>query len=606
MRFLSKFKNTDIQPIIRHKDDLDDYLFELNSPFIQKEAAKNFNYVDIVCIEGESNVLPWDKEAEKMMILVRMCLRTDKLVFASGSAMQFLVFLAATNLERNVHVINGKGRGSKMGQEDVHLSKKLVELQSTDFFLDNVTGDLYNYNYDTDEWIPRANAGIHYRKAAETFNSLGRFVIKVPTYRPKPSFGDSNLYISKNTETICSIKKVYIQHWLVKGVDSEFLVPSNNMWDIHPFNFSNPKKVFYVIGEADRGAQIISFHDIVIACLFQINRKYPHTITVLENFLAMKIEDISIGYKSANVLERMSIGRETSLIEGMHQKKRTKLNDGVVFVEEDAGVEKGSPKNKRVIVKNNTIGKFSFKGITRAEQQYQRNEKNDRNERNEESRSSLKKAFSFYSDHMPQVGDLKENMIKMQKVVKTDGRFPKPILKVPKTDKEPNDFSQSSVRKLLHPQIPPECLDNRALWVPGMLNGSPFSRSRALSRESQTGSISHEFRNGSTHSILKPSTALFRKGYFDEPDQKASILAGTQYKTYEELWKADQREKDKLIIGPKRMKVGRSLDPRYSGASLSTGPYQPISKHKYREDDRKRWISQTDFKNMIKPTALEI
>eukprot|EP01017_Pseudomicrothorax_dubius_P022977 TRINITY_DN24719_c0_g1_i1.p1 TRINITY_DN24719_c0_g1~~TRINITY_DN24719_c0_g1_i1.p1 ORF type:complete len:232 (+),score=39.89 TRINITY_DN24719_c0_g1_i1:65-760(+) len=209
MKVLVRFKNTDIQPIVRHKDELDDYLFEINTRYLHQEAAKNFNNVDIVCIESDANILPWDTGAEKMMILMRMCLRTEKVVFASNSAMHFLVFLSATNFEGNIKVVNGFGRGSRMGQENVRLSKKLVELQTSDFFLDNVTGDLYNYTYETDEWIPRANAGIHYRKAAEDFKSLGRYVVKVPTYRPKT--GDStHLYISKNTEAICYLNKVYI------------------------------------------------------------------------------------------------------------------------------------------------------------------------------------------------------------------------------------------------------------------------------------------------------------------------------------------------------------------------------------------------------------
>lgn len=35
-----------------------------------------------------------------------------------------------------------------------------------DYFLDSATGDLYSYAKPTDEWIPKANVGLHYRRDA--------------------------------------------------------------------------------------------------------------------------------------------------------------------------------------------------------------------------------------------------------------------------------------------------------------------------------------------------------------------------------------------------------------------------------------------------------
>jgi len=54
-----------------------------------------------------------------------------------------------------------------------------------DYFLDSATGDLYTYSKNTDEWIPKANVGLHYRRDAMEYQSIGRFVVKSPTYRPK-------------------------------------------------------------------------------------------------------------------------------------------------------------------------------------------------------------------------------------------------------------------------------------------------------------------------------------------------------------------------------------------------------------------------------------
>jgi len=52
-----------------------------------------------------------------------MCLKVKKYLFASSFAMEALVFLTATNNDRNLKVINGS-EGSKFG-ESLNISKKL-------------------------------------------------------------------------------------------------------------------------------------------------------------------------------------------------------------------------------------------------------------------------------------------------------------------------------------------------------------------------------------------------------------------------------------------------------------------------------------------------
>jgi hypothetical protein len=68
------------------------------------------------------------------------------------------------------------------------LTKPLASVRKDEYFLDSVTGDIYGVWHDPDSreltWHPVANAGIHYRRAAEEFNSIGKYVIKAPVYRP--------------------------------------------------------------------------------------------------------------------------------------------------------------------------------------------------------------------------------------------------------------------------------------------------------------------------------------------------------------------------------------------------------------------------------------
>lgn len=60
------------------------------------------------------------------------------------------------------------------------LTKDLTEIKTDDYFLDNMTGDLYGFNYETEEWSSKINSGIHCRRAVEEYKTLGKYVIKAP------------------------------------------------------------------------------------------------------------------------------------------------------------------------------------------------------------------------------------------------------------------------------------------------------------------------------------------------------------------------------------------------------------------------------------------
>jgi hypothetical protein len=49
--------------------------------------------------------------------------------------------------------------------------------------LDNTTGDLYGFNYENSEWIPKGNCGLHYRRSAQEYQSIGKYIVKAPVYK---------------------------------------------------------------------------------------------------------------------------------------------------------------------------------------------------------------------------------------------------------------------------------------------------------------------------------------------------------------------------------------------------------------------------------------
>jgi hypothetical protein len=94
--------DTETEFIIRDATSVIEFLYEIPSSWVNQNAIKAFNNFDMVFVSGCGTILPWSPFMERVLVLLRMCLRVKKCLFASGSAMQCLVFLSASNFDRTV------------------------------------------------------------------------------------------------------------------------------------------------------------------------------------------------------------------------------------------------------------------------------------------------------------------------------------------------------------------------------------------------------------------------------------------------------------------------------------------------------------------------
>ena len=164
-------------------------------------------------------------------------------------------------------------------------------MSPSDYFLDHVTGDLYAYNPESDEWTPFTNVGLHYCRAAYEYNTIGKYVVKAPVYHPK-AFNSANQFnLTETSETLCILKKHEYGHWLFEGISPEFVVAWKTRWEIHPFGFPDPSKIFSILAESKVGPMIIEYSHIV-ATQFDIQKRYPDTLKLLKNFLHAKVRKL--------------------------------------------------------------------------------------------------------------------------------------------------------------------------------------------------------------------------------------------------------------------------------------------------------------------------
>ena len=67
-------------------------------------------------------------------------------------------------------------------------------------------------------------------------------------------------------------------------MDSEFIVPLKNSWDMHSFAFINPQKTFTVLAESPRGPVIIESVN-MMSTMFATDYKYPNTLLPIKNYI---------------------------------------------------------------------------------------------------------------------------------------------------------------------------------------------------------------------------------------------------------------------------------------------------------------------------------
>ena len=58
--------DTEFEFFVCDVTNIDDYIYEMATNNSSLEAAKAFDYIDMVFIEGDTNMRPWSKGAQKV------------------------------------------------------------------------------------------------------------------------------------------------------------------------------------------------------------------------------------------------------------------------------------------------------------------------------------------------------------------------------------------------------------------------------------------------------------------------------------------------------------------------------------------------------------
>lgn len=354
--FQQEFSDSDIEFYLRHRNCIDDLLYDPDSGFLKRENGMLFDHFDFVFVCGPQTLLPWSPSAQKILVLLRMCFRAKKNLFCSGFGFQALIFMVASNYTSPYIRIVNTLRGTPLNEIQKY-SKNLKNLTWNDFFLDNETGDFYSFHFDSAQWIPRFNAGLHYSRAAVGAQDIVGNFSKAASNRKV-----TKLQITNSDEVIVYIKKLFLSHWAVQGIELQFIAKQTAKWQLHPFNFLNHDFRFWIIAESAQGPQIILFqNEKVVATQFIVDRLFPETIKPLRNFIREKLREM----KSESQFEKFTSILDVNVSGSIsHQALRIETKKGKKLEGLASYLRNRDPKHAGSMADLHHVGLTATKGVS--------------------------------------------------------------------------------------------------------------------------------------------------------------------------------------------------------------------------------------------------
>ena len=178
-------------------------------------------------------------------------MRVQKPMFGYGTSFDTFVYLCSTDFELKFNVINcnSKKPFTSFLKSEPHCPKDLV--------IDELTGDLYQYNFDKEKWKTICNAGLHSRIAAENNYEKNNLLYQKSRKVFRAVDSAYEPYTSSNEETIVRVLKYWIPKETFKEVEDEFVVKNCQRYIMHPIVCLNPNKAFEIMADSEKGAEII-------------------------------------------------------------------------------------------------------------------------------------------------------------------------------------------------------------------------------------------------------------------------------------------------------------------------------------------------------------
>ena len=569
-------------------------------------------------------------------------MRVHKPMFGYGTSFDTFVYLCSTDFEQKFHVINCYSK------KPYKSFLKTAPKHKKELVIDPLTGDLYDYDFEKEQWRSKCNTGLHSRNKAEgdyEKNNLqyqkSRKVIKsvASTYEP---------YKSTNEETVVRIMKNWLPKPLFKDVEHQFLAKSCQRYLLHPIVSINDKKKFQIQADSEKGAEIIEKGDFLFL-KFEFSEQFKNTTQLQFNWIQNIIKKVR--YESMLTFKIALCQYNRSEIAIQKEKKRAQNHDKVMLIlnqnlrdsqnlaflnnfETDnldkvkhCGATVSKKRKGLQVTENNAMNKekdihnfvyptdgrmnTAIKGLfaTAHENKLRTKEKTENKLR---ITSSVERLYSACNRPQSAVSSfnntqcLNKSGTRIHSGLKSNYLpFERPTLYF-----ENPSNTVIDIRCMQHPGLTRITKMNYDHWVPGIKNGDLHncSNKQISTRICEEQTIPHKIRNKSNHYFYSKKNQYDIKRVEDARniplERRANVYLQQQTKDHLEAEESKKKFALEMYVAQNHTQQGRPAEfnltlkrsisekgpDLYRNVFLnSTQPYNSITSHKFRDTAKNKW-----------------
>jgi len=268
---------------------------------MQASSLQQFCELDLVIVDGDPNLMPWQKEATNLVKFVYQVWKAQKSPF-SGAGIKLLGSTVVAQIVQYL-MINGPNvepvfNGLYAGQGDRSTGNMCKADTTSDtiisgaVYLDNSTGNSYRYNKYMQCWRAGGSVG----------------VLRNGSRKNPPRMFEAGLIRAPHSENRDSTKNYvqcqpeYFSHWLFKSLTRhEFVTRCDRLWDIlyNPTvcnsNKSNKMGEIKPLCWSVRGVEVFEVNSGgLVAVNFPFLKYNVQTAEILKNFLEYHLQIMEV------------------------------------------------------------------------------------------------------------------------------------------------------------------------------------------------------------------------------------------------------------------------------------------------------------------------
>lgn len=139
---------------------------------------------------------------------------------------------------------------------------------------------------------------------------MAQKIVARPKFQVDEVHRSYEIYKSTRMDSICHIKREFVNYYLFAGVENPILVTNNSTWIPHPFVALSENRRFKILAESEDKYQIVELGNI-LGLMFEFNTENHNHRWLVRNYVRRMIDKLrSSGYRPKRLMDMMQNDRK--------------------------------------------------------------------------------------------------------------------------------------------------------------------------------------------------------------------------------------------------------------------------------------------------------